>query len=107
MWSSNFFNSTLEPLSGIISNFTNGGVEFTSRVYQAGKTYVDGTANTDRCEIMYMRIYNQSDRSLLIGTMVSSSDSNWWKKYVASGTVLVNKNIGSNWYGWFSLTNSV
>ena len=94
------------PLSGIISSLTNGGVEFTSRVYQAGETYVDGALNTDSCEIMYMRIYSQSDRSLLIGTMVSSSNPVWWSKYVASGTVLVTKNVGSEWYGWTSLATS-
>lgn len=96
-------NSALTALSGITSTLTNGGVEFTSRVYQAGETYVDGTTNTDQCEIMHMRIYSQSDRSLLIGTMVSSSDPDWWDKYVASGTVLVTKNVGSEWYGWVSL----
>ena len=99
-------NSALVPLSGITSALANGGVEFTSRVYQAGTTYVDGTANREQCEIMYMRIYSQSDRSLLIGTMVSSSDPAWWSKYVASGTVLVTKNVGSEWHGWTSLTAS-
>ena len=96
-------NSALVSLSGITSALTNGGVEFTSRVYQAGAAYVDGIANTEQCEIMYMRIYSQSDRSLLIGTMVSSTDPYWWSKYVASGTVLVTKNVGSEWYGWVSL----
>lgn len=99
-------NSALALLSGIRSTLTNGGVEFTSRVYQAGEAYVDGTANTDRCEIMYLRIYSQSDRSLLIGTMVSTSEDDWWSKYVASGTVLVTKNIGSEWYGWVSLSSA-
>ena len=99
-------NSALVPLSGITSALTNGGVEFTSRVYQAGAAYVDGIANTEQCEIMYMRIYSQSDRSLLIGTMVSSADPSWWSKYVASGTVLVTKNVGAEWYGWVSLTAS-
>lgn len=99
-------NSALVPLSGITSALTNGGVEFTSRVYQAGTAYVDGTANSEQCEIMYMRIYSQSDRSLLIGTMVSTADPSWWSKYVASGTVLVTKNVGSEWYGWTSLTAS-
>ena len=94
------------PLSGITLNLTNGGVEFTSRVYQTGEAYVDGTINTDRCEIMYMRIYSRSDRSLLIGTMVSSDDPSWWSKYVASGTVLVSKNVGSEWYGWNSIATS-
>ena len=97
-------NSALVPLSGIISSLANGGVEFTSRVYQAGAAYIDGIANTNQCEIMYMRIYSQSDRSLLIGTMVSSADPSWWSKYVASGTVLVTKNVGSEWYGWTSLS---
>ena len=99
-------NSALAHLSGITSALTNGGVEFTSRVYQAGAAYVDGIANTEQCEIMYMRIYSQSDRSLLIGTMVSSADPSWWSKYVASGTVLVTKNVGAEWYGWVSLTAS-
>ena len=85
---------------------TNGGVEFIIRVYQAGEVWVDGALNTEQCEIMYMRIYSQSDRSLLIGTMVSSSDPSWWSKYVASGTVLVTKNVGSEWYGWTSLATS-
>lgn len=102
----NELNSALALLSGIRSTLTNGGVEFTSRVYQAGEAYVDGTANTDRCEIMYLRIYSQSDRSLLIGTMVSTSEDDWWSKYVASGTVLVTKNIGSEWYGWVSLSSA-
>lgn len=100
------YNSALAHLSGITSALTNGGVEFTSRVYQAGAAYVDGIANTEQCEIMYMRIYSQSDRSLLIGTMVSSADPSWWSKYVASGTVLVTKNVGAEWYGWVSLTAS-
>lgn len=100
-------NSALAHLSGITSTLTNGGVEFTSRVYQAGEVHIDGTVSTDQCEIMYMRIYSQSDRSLLIGTMVSASDGEWWNKYVASGTVLVTKNVGSEWYGWTSLTTSV
>ena len=100
------YNSALVPLSGIISSLTNGGVEFTSRVYQAGEVYVDDATNTNHCEIMYMRIYSQSDRSLLIGTMVSSADPAWWSKYVASGTVLVTKNVGSEWYGWTSLATS-
>lgn len=99
-------NSALVPLSGITSTLTNGGVEFTSRTYEAGETKVDGTFNTDRCEIMYMRIYNQSDRSLLIGTMVGSLNPTWWNKYVASATLLVHKNIGSEWYGWVILTAS-
>ena len=99
-------NSALAHLSGITSALTNGGVEFTSRVYQAGAAYVDGIANTEQCEIMYMRIYSQSDRSLLIGTMVSTADPSWWSKYVASGTVLVTKNVGSEWYGWTSLATS-
>ena len=100
------YNSALAHLSGITSMLTNGGAEFIIRVYQAGETAVDGTLNTDQCEIMYMRIYSQSDRSLLIGTMVSSADPSWWSKYVASGTVLVTKNVGSEWYGWTSLTTS-
>ena len=100
------YNSALVPLSVIISSLTNGGVEFISRAYQAGECYVDGAVNTDSCEIIYMRIYSQSDRSLLIGTMTSSSDPAWWSKYVASGTVLVTKNVGSEWYGWVSLTAS-
>ena len=99
-------NSALAHLSGITSMLTNGGVEFTSRTYEAGETKVDGTVNTGHCEIMYMRIYSQSDRSLLIGTMVSSSNPAWWSKYVASGTVLITKNVGSEWYGWTSLTAS-
>ena len=99
-------NSALAHLSGITSALTNGGVEFISWAYQAGECYVDGIINTERCEIMYMRIYSQSDRSLLIGTMVSSSDPAWWRKYVTSGTVLVTKNVGSEWYGWVSLTAS-
>ena len=99
-------NSALVPLSGITSALANGGAEFTSRVYQAGTAYVDGTANSEQCEIMYMRIYSQSDRSLLIGTMVSTADPSWWSKYVASGTVLVTKNVGSEWYGWTSLATS-
>ena len=82
-------------------------MEFTSRVYRAGEAYVNGTANSEQCEIMYMRIYSQSDRSILIGTMVSSFDPAWWSKYVASGTVLVTKNVGSEWYGWVSLVTSV
>lgn len=101
-----FLNSALVPLSGITSALANGGAEFTSRVYQAGTAYVDGTANSEQCEIMYMRIYSQSDRSLLIGTMVSTADPSWWSKYVASGTVLVTKNVGSEWYGWTSLATS-
>lgn len=100
------YNSALVPLSGITSALANGGAEFTSRVYQAGTAYVDGTANSEQCEIMYMRIYSQSDRSLLIGTMVSTADPSWWSKYVASGTVLVTKNVGSEWYGWTSLATS-
>ena len=99
-------NSALAALSGITSTLTNGGVEFTSRVYQAGEVNVDDATNTDRCEIMYMRIYSRSDRSLLIGTMVSSADPTWWSKYVASSTILVTKNIGSEWYGWVSLATS-
>lgn len=95
------------PLSGIISSLTNGGVEFTSRIYQKGEVYVDKTLNTEQCEILYMRIYSRSDRSLLIGAMVSSSDPSWWSKYVASGAVLVTKNVGSEWYGWVSLVTSV
>lgn len=99
-------NSSLEHLSGIASTLTNGGVEFTSRVYSAGEVYVDGESNDDRCEILYMRIYSQSNRSVLIGTMVSASNPTWWYKYVASATLLVHKNIESEWYGWTSLTTS-
>ena len=99
-------SSALEHLSGIASTLTNGGVEFTSRVYSAGEVYVDGESNDDRCEILYMRIYSQSNRSVLIGTMVSASNPTWWYKYVASATLLVHKNIESEWYGWTSLTTS-
>ena len=99
-------NSALALLSGIKSTLTNGGVEFTSRIYQAGECYVDGQVNSDQCEIMYMRIYSQSDRSLLIGTMVSTSDGNWWSKYVSSPTILITKNVGSEWYGWVILTSA-
>lgn len=99
-------NSALTALSGITSSLTNGGVEFTSRVYSEGDVYVDGKVSTHQCEIMYMRLYSQSDRSLLIGTMVSSSDPDWWDKYVASATLLVTKNLGSEWYGWVSLATS-
>lgn len=97
-------NSALTALSGITSSLTNGGVEFTSRIYSEGDVYVDGKVSTHQCEIMYMRLYSQSDRSLLIGTMVSSSDPDWWDKYVTSATLLVTKNLGSEWYGWVSLT---
>lgn len=99
-------SSALTFLSGIRSTLATGGVEFTSRVYSPGEAYIDGVANTGQCEIMYMRIYSQSDRSLLIGAMVSTNDETWWSKYVASGTILVTKNIGSEWYGWISLTAS-
>lgn len=100
------YNSALAHLSGITSTLTNGGVEFTSRVYQPGEIYIDGIVNTEQCEVAYMRIYSQSDRSLLIGTMVSSLNPTWWNKYVASATLLVHKNIGLEWYGWVSLTAS-
>lgn len=99
-------NSSLATLSGIFSRIPNGGVEFTSRVYSEGELYIDGQINPNQCEIMYMRMYIQSNRSLLIGTMVSTEDPDWWSKYVVSGTVLVNKNIDSEWYGWISLTAS-
>lgn len=100
-------NSALAPLSGITSSLTSGGVEFTSRVYSEGDVHVDGKVSAYQCEIMYMRLYSQSDRSLLIGTMVSSADPDWWDKYVASATLLVTKNLGAEWYGWVSLATSV
>lgn len=81
-----------------------GKVEFFRRNYAINEMAIDGTKNTQGvCEVVGIRIYSEFDRSLIIGSIASSTDGNFYSKYVASDKILVQKNIGSNWYGYRSL----
>lgn len=82
---------------------TGGKVVFQSHTYNAGEVRIDGELSTAKCIILYMRIYYNNDRSILIGTMIQTEDGNFFTKYVTSPTLLINKNITSYWSNWVSL----
>ena len=96
-------NSALTALTGGLPSSSGGRVEFTAHEYPAGKLWVDGEKSTYNCSIAYMRLYFANDRSILIGAMFGTSDPDWWSKYVVTSKLLIQKNIGSEYFGWTSI----
>lgn len=96
-------NSALSNMLGNLT-LTGGRVVFESRIYNSGEITVDGGAANGICTILYVRIYYNSDRSIMIGTMIQTEDGNFFTKYVASPVLLINKNITSYWSNWVSIT---
>ena len=77
---------------------------FQERICAIGECTIDGDVNTEECTIVFVRIYSQSNRSFLLGTMVGASDPTWWSKYVQSTALLIQKNVGSYWSTWHAIT---
>lgn len=72
--------------------------------YDVGEVIIDGEVNTMPCTILRIRLYSQSDRSFLLGTMVATADPTWWNKYVQSTALLIQKNVGSYWSEWHAIS---
>ena len=96
-------NSSLTALTGGLPSSSGGKVEFIAREYPAGECLIDEQVSTHKCTIAYMRLYFANDRSILIGAMFGTSDPDWWSKYVATSKLLIQKNIGSEYFGWTSI----
>ena len=96
-------NSSLTALTGGLPSSSGGRVEFTAHEYPAGECLIDEQVSTHKCTIAYMRLYFANDRSILIGAMFGSEDPDWWSKYVATSKLLIQKNIGSDYFGWTSI----
>lgn len=88
----------------ISTDLPSGSVSFQAHEYGVGEFTIDGEVNTAPCTIIRVRIFAQSDRSFLLGTMVGTSDPTWWNKYVQSTALLIQKNIGSYWSEWHSIS---
>ncbi len=99
-------NSALSNMLGNLA-LTGGKVVFESHVYNSGEVTVDGNSANGICTILYVHIYYNSDRSIMIGTMIQAEDGNFFSKYVASPVLLINKNITSYWSNWVSITPDV
>lgn len=95
-------NSALAEMLGNLA-LTGGKVVFESHVYNPEDLRVDGDMPSGICTILYVRIYYNNERSIMIGTMVQTEDGNFFTKYVVSPTLLINKNITSYWSNWVSL----
>ena len=96
-------NSSLTAIIGGLPSSSGGRVEFTAHEYPAGECLVDEQVSTHKCTIAYMRLYYTNDRNILIGAMFGTEDPNWWSKYVATSKLLIQKQIGSDYFGWTSI----
>ena len=96
-------NSALTAIIGGLPSSSGGRVEFTAHEYPAGECLVDEQVSTHKCTIAYMRLYYTNDRNILIGAMFGTEDPNWWSKYVATSKLLIQKQIGSDYFGWTSI----
>lgn len=99
----NNLNSALTAIIGGLPSSSGGRVEFNAHEYPAGECLVDEQVSTHKCTIAYMRLYYANDRNILIGAMFGTEDPNWWSKYVATSKLLIQKQIGSDYFGWTSI----